>query len=162
MFEPPATAKAPYKEHVVPQLTHLSSADACAQQQIGKPHSKPGTQRANATRLGLKSILNTTVHAGDLIYIPRGFPHMANSRPGEMSMHLTLTVCLHTIGACVAVSPLLSHNAFSLLSPLLSYAAGLCCCLTLLCYHHSCYHCSVFRFLSRRSACWTVQAPTAC
>jgi len=74
VFEPPATAKAPYKEHV-----------------IGKPHSKPGTQRANATRLGLKSVLNTTVHAGDLIYIPRGFPHMANSRPGELSMHLTLT-----------------------------------------------------------------------
>jgi len=35
------------------------------------------------------------VEAGDVIYIPRGWPHVAVAAQGQMSMHLTLTIPTH-------------------------------------------------------------------
>lgn len=71
IFQPPILH--PYKEEM-----------------LGKTAEAP----LDASTLG-PPLLDILVRPGDLIYIPRGFPHVAATTPGEMGLHLTLTIPTH-------------------------------------------------------------------
>jgi len=43
-----------------------------------------------------KELVDLTIRPGDLLYVPRGFPHRVRAGADEASLHLTLGVCIPT------------------------------------------------------------------
>ena len=60
------------------------------EQMLGKIPERP----LSLEELGAP-FLDLLVRPGDVIYIPRGWPHVATTPPGQMAMHLTLTIPTH-------------------------------------------------------------------
>jgi len=74
---------------------------------------KPNTSALSYEELGAP-LLDMLLEPGDLLYMPRGYPHEAWPPKGEMSLHLTLTVPTHaySMGKIVeaAIEDVLSEN----------------------------------------------------